>query len=374
MMKAPKRHYIKAIVDRISHPAVAFYTLPLIMLLLIAGTVAQRFMGIYDAHQTFFAVFIAWAGPVPLPGGYSLLTVIALSLLARFLFKSEWAWEKAGLHLAHLGVLLLLFGGLLTALTMREGFLVLPEGREVAHVLDYHDRSLVLLQDDEVIGAIPHDKIKSGAELDFPGLPFRLSVKHRCRNCAIIAREETPRASALPLKGMARFMALASSPPEKENEVNLYGAMLEITGAEEDENGAYIIFEGMPAPITVSHNGRRFDLLFGKSQRGLPFTLELTEFEKESYPGLDKARGYRSDLLVHDGPVSWPAQITMNKPLRYKGYAFFQSSFIGPDGAESSVLNVVWNRGWLFPYIGTLMIAAGLLMHLFLRLQVRRTP
>ena len=58
----------------------------------------------------------------------------------------------------------------------------------------------------------------------------------------------------------------------------------------------------------------------------------------------------------------------MNEPLRYKGYTFFQSSFIeGPEG-ETTVLAVVKNYGRLFPYISSIIMCIGLLFHLSLKL------
>ncbi|SVA41121.1 uncharacterized protein METZ01_LOCUS93975, partial [marine metagenome] len=60
--------------------------------------------------------------------------------------------------------------------------------------------------------------------------------------------------------------------------------------------------------------------------------------------------------------------IQMNEPLRYKGYTFFQSSFIeGPEG-ETTVLAVVKNYGRLFPYISSIIMCIGLLFHLSLKL------
>jgi hypothetical protein len=61
----------------------------------------------------------------------------------------------------------------------------------------------------------------------------------------------------------------------------------------------------------------------------------------------------------------------MNEPLRYKGYTFYQSSFsLRPDG-EYSVLSVVRNKGRVFPYLASLLIFAGLLLHLVIRLRER---
>jgi hypothetical protein len=61
----------------------------------------------------------------------------------------------------------------------------------------------------------------------------------------------------------------------------------------------------------------------------------------------------------------------MNNPLRYKGYTFFQSSFAEHDGKVSTVLAVVHNKGWVYPYIGAILVAIGLAFHLALKLKGR---
>ena len=61
----------------------------------------------------------------------------------------------------------------------------------------------------------------------------------------------------------------------------------------------------------------------------------------------------------------------MNQPLRYKGYSFYQSSYIDANGTEFTVLAVVNNIGRLFPYISTIIIALGILAHLVQHLRAK---
>jgi cytochrome c biogenesis protein ResB len=107
----------------------------------------------------------------------------------------------------------------------------------------------------------------------------------------------------------------------------------------------------------------------GRAQTELPFSIELQDFRREMHPGTEMARGFASDVIVHDGGVTWPYHIRMNEPLRYKGYTFYQASFsMRPDG-EFSILSVVRNKGRIFPYIASVIIFAGLLLHAVLRLR-----
>lgn len=374
-MQPTLKSYIAKYAELLAKPGTVFYTLPLLMALLVAGTIAQRTMGLYDAQKMFFSSFFFWLGPLPLPGGYTVTALIALSLLVKFLFFTTWRLDKTGINLAHLGVLVMLIGGLLTAWKSQEGYIVIPEGGSAATVFDYHQRELVIAANDRIIHAIPHQKIAAGKQFAFDNLPFTIKVHHTCRNCRIDKREETTGDFGQPLRGMARFMALAPAPAEPADEDNLYGATISISGASEESDGVYVLFDIMPEPITLTRNDKTWQIIHTKQQRPLPFSIELVDFEQGLHPGTTMASRYHSDVIIHDDQARWPVRIEMNKPLRYRGYTFFQSSFAESGDETATILSVVRNRGWLFPYIGVAIIAAGLLFHtLFMALTRRQTP
>jgi len=54
----------------------------------------------------------------------------------------------------------------------------------------------------------------------------------------------------------------------------------------------------------------------------------------------------------------------MNEPLRYKGYTFYQASFSENSQGETTDLAVVKNEGELLPYVSTILITLGLIIHL----------
>lgn len=364
---------LKAGLARLARADTVFFLLPALMILLTAGTLAQRWMGLYAAHRMFFASFVFWAGPVPLPGGFTLLTALGAGLILKFALKSEWSLRRSGIILTHLGALVLLAGGLATALSARESFMLIPEGGETAFIYDYNARSLVVFDGEREIARFPYARIgRWESAWSRSALPFRLDVAGWCGNCAIVKREETEDFSKdMPYRGMARFMALQSAPQEKEPEANLSGLSFTIGGVDKAQDGLYVAFDGMPKPVILEKGGRRYTIIFGKDQRRLPFTIALKDFEKTVYSGTGMARAYHSDVVVRDGALEWPVRIEMNKPLRYRGYTFFQSSFEDGPEKESTILAVVENKGRLFPYIGTLIIGSGLLLHLLIALSGR---
>lgn len=364
---------LKQAILKLAQAEFVFYLMPVLILLLIAGTIAQAEIGLYAAHQKFFASFILWAGPVPLPGGYLILGLLALNLSLKFLFLSEWSFKKSGIILAHLGALVLMIGGLLTALTASEKYMLIPEGEQTPYIYDYHQREMMIYEDDALKFTIPFQDITLNKRLPL-GLPFEITALKTCENCEIQKREESADYNKdTDYQSMAAFMALEPKPADKNPEANLTGLEFEVTNAG-DQTGHYIAFEGMPKPIEINADNKNYKIIFGKEQSTLPFSIRLNDFQKQNYAGVDMAKSYASEITILDNGIEWPTRIEMNKPLRYKGYTFFQSSFEQTPDLEITIFSVVKNQGWLFPYIGTGVLGFGLLLHCFLSLRGRKTP
>ncbi len=359
------------ILNRLAEADMVFWLMPPLMLLLVIGTVAQRSMGLWPALDMFFGSFVIWAGFIPLPGAYILLGILSINLALKFLLQSQWKWQKSGIILSHMGALILMFGGLVTAIDADEHYMLIAENTETLYAYSYVERDFTIYEDKQLILNLPYDKIK---KWDFSALPFEVKIKSWCDHCNILKRFEAKNYNeSETYQGMAMHMTLQSAPKEPQPENNLTGFEFEInnSGAE----GHYIAFDGMPKPIEFTHDDKNYALMFGKSQIRLPFTIFLKKFTKDNYEGTQMARGYSSDIMIKDGDLEWPTRIEMNKPMRYKGYTFFQSSFENDEKGSISILAVVKNKGWLLPYFGTFIISIGLLLHLIINIRsVRRTP
>lgn len=369
-MKALSDKALKCL-HRLAEADVIFWLMPPLMILLTYGTIAQRWMGLYGALKTYFSSFYFFAGPIPLPGGFTLLGIMSFCLLIKFLLKSTWTRAKAGINLAHLGALTLLIGGLVTALYAKESYMLIPEKGQTPYIYDYHKHELLIFKNTQQLMSAPYSTLEKEI---FEQAPFKIKVLEKFENVDILPRDEHIDANTT-YQGMARFMHLTAKKSEKEPEENIAGLTLSIENPyNEEQNGTYIAFSGMPNPIALSGENAEgeYKIIFGKAQQRLPFTLTLVDFVKDSYEGMDMAKSYHSDVIVTDGDVSWPVRIEMNAPLRYRGYTFYQSSFQQGENEQISILAVVKNPGWLLPYFGTLIITAGLIMHLFILIYRRR--
>ena len=79
-------------------------------------------------------------------------------------------------------------------------------------------------------------------------------------------------------------------------------------------------------------------------------------------------KSFSSDINLIENMIPRHVLIKMNEPLRHRGYTFYQASFLEGELSDISVLAVVKNYGRLFPYISSIIMCIGILMHLILRI------
>jgi ABC-type transport system involved in cytochrome c biogenesis permease subunit len=353
---------------RCANPELMFWALIWLMVLLVAGTVAQKYIGLYQAQKLFFYAWVLWIGPIPVPAGMATIGLIFLTLTAKLLFASVWTLQKSGTIITHIGAMLLLGGGLVTYLDAREASLVVHVGETVNYTSSYHDRELVVLDmvTSKKIDAVPFDNMRVGQVFTPQSLPFKLEILSLCRNCVPVKRDNVTD----DLRGRAREIDLQSIPLDMNDEVNQAGLQYRLIGAGVAQDGIYLSVDFIDVGQKIELAGRTFLISLRKVREQLPFAIELKKFDHQVHPGTDIPRLYRSDVMVHDAGGSWPAVIQMNEPLRFRGYTLFQASFVPAteNAPPATVLAVVKNNGRLFPYIASIVMCFGILLHLILKL------
>ena len=107
-------------------------------------------------------------------------------------------------------------------------------------------------------------------------------------------------------------------------------------------------------------------------QEHLPFSLRLDSFEIDRYPGTMMPAMFRSRVTVEDAGASHGAVIEMNRPMSYRGYRFFQSSYRMEEGREMSILSVSRDPGQPLVFLGYGLLVLGMLVVLATRIAQRR--
>lgn len=357
----------KSIADFLASPILLHFSLPFVMLYLTLGTLAQKYIGLYQATKIYFSDLVIWLGALPLPGFPILMAIMGVNIIAKLWFKSPWSLRHSGIIVAHLSVALLLFGGLLTALMSEEGFLDLAEGQSKSFASDYHMREFVVLDvtNNQRIQAWPHLDLSAGQTVQSDALPFTIKILETCQNCKIEKRETFD--EAFNYNGMAQFMRLTAGDLKLQNEENMSGLAFKVSGPKIEQPQIFVSLEDVPRWPEVTINDVTYRMMVQKIKRSMPFSVELIDVEKIVHPGTALAREYQSHVRIRDERGEWESLIRMNEPLRYRGYTLFQSSFSQSQVGEVSVLAVVRNVGRSFPYIAGLIMALGLVMHMIFR-------
>ena len=182
----------KAFVEFFSSLRLTVVLLAFSMLLVFVATLTQVELGIYGVQEKFFRSFFVLANipgtqiPFPvMPGGYLVGGFLMINLVSAHLTRFKLGWSKAGIHLTHFGLIVLLVGELLIGLVQEDFSLRLGEGETRAYSESFRRNEVVLVNksdavEDEVV-AIPESFI---ADLKpFPPRALdRASASPRCRS------------------------------------------------------------------------------------------------------------------------------------------------------------------------------------------------
>jgi len=161
------------------------------------------------------------------------------------------------------------------------------------------------------------------------------------------------------------IMKIISANPETNTEQTRDAIVMEVSGFGETQE--VLLFGGrgyQPEPVFVEIGGINMSLSYGSRVVKVPFSVSLTDFQLDRYPGSMSPSSYASEVVVNDGDESYPFRIYMNHILDHGGYRFFQSSY---DQDElGTVLSVNKDRpGTMITYIGYVLLAIGLLAIMF---------
>ena len=129
-------------------------------------------------------------------------------------------------------------------------------------------------------------------------------------------------------------------------------------------------------PKDVRVDGNELVLNFGPVQVQLPFTMQLKDFRKLDYPGVDMAMAFESDVLItpHNRPAGgdplagaaepFEFKIHMNHPYKQDGWKVYQSSFLGD---SVSVFQVTLDPGLVPMYVACTTLCIGILLIFYSR-------
>lgn len=357
------------------HPLITLTCLLSLLLLIFFGTLYQADHGLYEAQHRFFGYGLLLGNWFPMPGASTVLWILSIQLIITMAFVMPLVWKKLGLWIVHCGLLLLLVGGFITQILAEESQLTLAEGETGHFTTSYHEWEVAFWKthgDTNEVLAYEDDDLKAGSNLNLAPYPAQLRVTKYFRNAEAFTDQATARVT--PYFNASGIAFMEERKPEKEatdNAPGLVGTLVE----QGQKDRKFFLYGLEQKPLILRIGGEWVFCQLRRKHHPIPFSLKLSQFLRTLHPGTEIAKSYESYAELQDGLSSRPVKIWMNNPLRYRGYTFFQASFSEDKGTERSTFAVVTNPGRVLPYVSSLMVFGGMLLHFLIRFMgyVRKT-
>lgn len=373
-MTDPKRSFVDRFVALVTSLKLTIVCLSLGMVLIFVGTIAQVRIGIDQAVEVYFRSLIVWGTvpgtslPVPLlPGGFLVGAVLLVNLIAAHLYRFRLSWKKAGILLAHAGLIVLLLGELFTAMFSRESLMRITEGQTKSYSEAYRETELAIVDQSDPekdrVAVVAESGLRGNASYQIPTLPFRAEIRGYFPNSQIVrrsadnARWSTPLAtSGLGLQYTARELPRTGNPKERDMTV----AWVELVGTS-GSLGTWMVSNVFEETQSFTFEGRPYTIELRQRRNYKPYALTLLDFSHDRYPGTEIPRNFSSRVRLQDPSRSEDREVLiyMNHPLRYDGLSFYQSGY---EGETTTILQVVRNPSRHLPYISCVMVSLGLLV------------
>ncbi len=113
----------------------------------------------------------------------------------------------------------------------------------------------------------------------------------------------------------------------------------------------------------ITIDGQKFEFKYTNKNIPLGFDLTLDRFRIGYYPGGDRPKSFESLITIRQSPAQQrqTCRITMNHPVTYGGYSFYQASYNQEDGHWVSVLSVTRDPGKPLVFVGYIGMFLGML-------------
>jgi ResB-like family len=343
------------------------------LVLVFWGTLAQVHLGLYKAQNDFFrSFFIYWtpAGSswrIPIfPGGYLLGWLLLINLFAAHFRYYQPGKRKYGIAMIHLGVVLLLFGQLLTDVFSRESMLHLRNGETKNYSEASRQYELAVVDttdaDTDKVVAIPEARLLRRGDITHPAMPFTVRVQTFYPNSSLVETSTAGYAQVATTAGFGSGIWWRGLPRETEmDKRDIPSGIVELI-TPQGSLGTFLVSAILTHPQMLTYNGRQYELSLRPARFYKPFNIHLLEFKHDKYLGTDIPKNFSSRVRLQrpDTGEDREVLIYMNNPLRYDGETYYQASFDTDN--QGTILEVVRNPSWLTPYFSCVLVAAGLLV------------
>lgn len=366
---------IKRLIDILSSLRLTLICLAAALVLVFCGTIAQVRFGLYYVQEYYFQSWLVWWSPangtweIPVfPGGHLVGALLLVNLITAHIRRFTWKWKKLGIQLTHLGLIIMLAGGLATDLFSVSSFMRLKEGETKNYSEDSMRMELAVIdQTDpatEQVTAIPGELLADGGSIKHDALPFNLLVRSYYHNSKLgMIGEQTKSAVPAATNGTGQRVSVSTAPrATKMNERDVMSSVLEFISSKDGKShGTWLVSDALAVAQTLEIDGRKWSIQLRPARYYKPYSLKLKDFTHDVYPGTQIPKNFSSKVDITDASNNDTRQVLiyMNHPLRHMGDTYYQSGF-EPDNS-GTVLQVVRNPSYQAPYVACIIVSIGLI-------------
>src|SRR5215204_1526866 len=141
--RASPKHPVVVLLGYIADLRITVVLFALSMVLVFWGTLAQTDNGVWTVVRDYFRSFVAWVPlkvilfnsleepgiRLPFPGGWLLGFAMLINLLAAHAVRFKMAWNRSGIFLIHIGIIVMMLGEFVTGLYAVEGSMIIYTGQ-----------------------------------------------------------------------------------------------------------------------------------------------------------------------------------------------------------------------------------------------------
>ena len=320
---------------------------------------------------------------IPLPGGYWVCALLLLNLTLGGILRMRKGWKKAGILIAHFGIIFMIAGGGVTDHYSRRGNMAVEEGQSSDVAQDYFEYVVEVAEiktdKPENIHVIRGEQLSDLAGENrrifrLPQFPFDLEITGYYNHAIpIAATERAPRNGEPVFDGyFLEEQADHDNGKALEEERKTAACHARLLHRNGEKSTPFLLFGHSYDPFSVRVEDRVFTIDMRKRLWPMPFTVRLDKFTADFHPGTKRASKFISDITRIENGAEAKVRIEMNEPMRYEGLTFFQASY-GPDGAGPgqklySVFEIVKNPADKWPEYSLYVVTLGLLIHFIMKL------
>lgn len=337
------------------------------------GTVFQVNAGLYWVLDHIFNTWLIWTTifgiTIPcFPGGWTIGTVFVINLIAKWIGRPITR-HNMGLVIIHSGIAILLVGAGISSRYAEELQLILPLNSPVNYAENHRVSELAISKilpksgsesESSIVAISP---IQSRQTIDLPEFPFIIQVIDSYPN-VVINRRPMP----LPFpanRGIGlQVDVIPTRQINQQDGHQIPAALIDIQTRAQFSVGRWWVSHAFSEWQPVAINGQSYEIQLRPQRTQLGVTVQLDKFIHDMHPGTTIPAKFSSTITLNDPKTGEKrrAEISMNHPLRYRGYTWYQASF--SENGNVSVLQLVKNPGWTVPYLACGIISIGLIYHL----------